>query len=121
MESDRVVYFEVDFGFDDNNGSRKPQFREESVFIPSILVLDGDVFDPVVDEPIVGHNDPFVDGQDIPAIAYAVMTLRRSQRTKRSTIYDDCEVYSQEHDFDISDDLDPVTYEEAISSSHSIF
>ena len=41
------------------------------------------------------------------------MTLRRSQRTKRSTIYDDYKVYLQEHDFDISDDLDLVTYEEA--------
>ena len=27
----------------------------------------------------------------------------------------------QEHDFDISNDLDSITYEEAISSSHSNF
>ena len=49
------------------------------------------------------------------------MTLTRSQRTKRSTIFDDYEVYLQEHDFDISDDSDPITYEEAISSSRSKF
>ena len=28
MESNRAVYFEDDFGFDVNNGPRKPQFRE---------------------------------------------------------------------------------------------
>ena len=40
------------------------------------------------------------------------------QRTRRSAIPEDYEVYLQEHDFDISDDLDPITYEEAISSSY---
>ena len=75
----------------------------------------------MVDEPVVGHNDPFVDEHDILAIANAGVTLRRSPKTKRSTIYDDYKVYLQEHDLDISDDLDPVTYEEAISSSHSNF
>ena len=75
----------------------------------------------MVDEPIVGSNEPFIDEQDIPAIAYASVTLRRSQRTKRSAIPGDYEVYSQQHDFDISDDLDPVTYEEVISSSYSNF
>ena len=46
------------------------------------------------------------------------MPLRRSQRIRRPTIPDDYEVYLQEHDFDISDDSDLVTYENAISSSH---
>ena len=54
LESYRAVYFEDDFGFDDNNGPREPQFREESVFIPSVLNPYRDVIDPVVDEPIVG-------------------------------------------------------------------
>ena len=49
------------------------------------------------------------------------MPLRRPQRTRRSTISNDYEVYFQEHDFYISDDSDIVTYEEAISSSHSNF
>ena len=49
------------------------------------------------------------------------MTLRRSQRTKRPVIPNDYEVYLQKHDFDISDDLDLITYEEAISSSYSNF
>ena len=61
VESDRAVYFEDDFGFDDRNGPREPQFREESVFIPSVLAPDRDVIDPVVDEPVVGQNHPFVD------------------------------------------------------------
>ena len=49
------------------------------------------------------------------------MTWRRLQRTKRSSISSDYEVYLQEHDFDISDDSDSVTYKEVISSSHSNF
>ena len=53
MESNKAVYFEDDFGFDDNNGPREPQFREESVFIPSVIVPDRDVFYLVVDELIV--------------------------------------------------------------------
>ena len=43
------------------------------------------------------------------------------QRTKRSVIPDDYEVYFQEYDFDICDDSNPVIYEEAISSSYSNF
>ena len=80
-----------------------------------------DAIDPMFDESVIGQYDPFVDEKDIPAIAYAGVTLRRPQRTKRLAISNDYEVYLQEHDFDISDDLDPVTYEEAISSSHSNF
>ena len=121
VESNRAVYFEDDFGFDDSNGPREPQFREESVFILSIFVRDRDVIDPVVDESKVGHNDPFVDDQDILAIVDVGVTLRRSQRTKRSSIPDDYEVYLQDHDIDISNDLDLITYDEAISSSHSNF
>ena len=49
VESNKVVYFEYDFGFDDSNGPREPQFREESVFIP-----DRDVFYSMDDEPVVG-------------------------------------------------------------------
>ena len=93
MESGRATYFDDGFGFDDNNGPREPQFREESVFISSVLVPDRDVVDPVVDEPIVGQNDPFVDKQDILAIADVDLTLRRSQKTKRSAIPDDYEAY----------------------------
>ena len=49
------------------------------------------------------------------------MTLRRSQRTKGSTIPDDYEVYLYEHEFDISDDSDSVTYEEAMAVRTQIF
>ena len=61
MESNKAIYFEDDFGFDGSNSLREPQFREESVFIPSVFVLNRDVIDPMVDEPVVSQNDPFVD------------------------------------------------------------
>ena len=64
----------------------EPQFREESAFIPS-------VFYSMVDKPIVGHNDLVVDKHDISAIADPYVPLRRSQRTRRSTIPSDYEVY----------------------------
>ena len=75
----------------------------------------------MVDEPVVGHNDLVVNEYDISAIADVGVPLRRSQRTRRSAIPNDYEVHLKKHDFDISDDSDPVTYEEAISSSHSNF
>ena len=78
MESDIAIYFEDDFGFDDSNGSKETQFREESVFITSVLVPNRDVFNPMVDELVVGHNDPFVDEQDILTIADAGVTLKGS-------------------------------------------
>ena len=121
MELDIAIYFEDDFGFDGSNGPREPRIREESVFIPSVPVLDRDVIDLVVDEPVIGQYDPFVDEQDIPTIADASVTLRRSQRTMRSVIPDDYDVYLHEHDFDISDDSNLITYEEAINSLHSKF
>ena len=34
---------------------------QESVFISSVFVPDRDVADLVVDETVVGQNDPFVD------------------------------------------------------------
>ena len=49
------------------------------------------------------------------------MLVRRSQRTRRSAIPNDYEVFLQEHDFDIRDDSDLVTYEKAINSSYSKF
>ena len=61
VASYRVVYFEDDFGFDGSNGPREPQFREESVFIPSVFVPNRDVFDSMVDELVVCHNDLVVD------------------------------------------------------------
>ena len=54
MESNMAIYFEDDFGFDDSNGPRETQFREESVFIPDVSVPDRDVFYSMVDEPVVG-------------------------------------------------------------------
>ena len=47
----------------------------------------------MVDEPVIGHNDPFVNEQNIPATIDAGVTLRRSQKTKRLFIPDDYEIY----------------------------
>ena len=110
VELDKAIYFEDDFRFDDSNGLREPQFREESIFISGVIVPDRDVFYPIVDE-IVGQNDLVVDEQNIPAIIDAGAPLRRSQRIRRSSFLDDYEVYLQEHDFDINGDLYPITYE----------
>ena len=43
----------------------------------------------MVNELVVGHNDLLVDEQDISSFANASVPLRRSQRTRRSTIPDD--------------------------------
>ena len=62
---------------------------EKKVYsFPKFFYLGGDVIDPLIDKPIVGQNDPFVYKQDIPIISNAGVTLRRSQRTKRSVISD---------------------------------
>ena len=42
------------------------------------VVRDMDVFDLVVDKPIVGQNDLLVDEQDISVIADHCVPLRRS-------------------------------------------
>nr|XP_048328518.1 disease resistance protein RPV1-like [Ziziphus jujuba var. spinosa] len=61
VELDRAVYFEDDFGFDDSSGSREPQFKEENVFIPSVVFLDRNVINPVVDELVVGQDEPIIE------------------------------------------------------------
>ena len=78
VELDRAVYFEDDFGFDDSNGPKEPQFREENLFIPSVVVPDRDIINPVVDEPMVGQNEPVVEEQNVPAIIDTDVSLRRS-------------------------------------------
>ena len=75
----------------------------------------------MVDGPVIDQNEIVVDEQDILTITKDYVPLRRSQRTRRSAILGDYEVYLQEHDSDIRDYSYPVTYEEAISSSHSNF
>ena len=45
--------------------------------------------------------------------------VRRSQRTRRSAIPDDYIVYLQEHEFDVSNSSEPVTFQEAMKSPQS--
>ena len=44
VELDRAIYFEDDFGFEDSNGQREPQFREEIIFISNVLVPDRECY-----------------------------------------------------------------------------
>ena len=48
------------------------------------------------------------------------ITLRRSQREKRSAIPNDYVIYLQESDFDLGIDKDPVSFSQAIESPESI-
>ena len=60
-----------------------------------------------------------VDEQEHDAVIEEEVPLRRSQRMRKPTISDDYIVYLQEHEFVFCDDNDPVTFQEAISSSHA--
>ena len=46
------------------------------------------------------------------------ISLRRSQRVRRSSIHDDYLVYLQEPEYDLNNVDNPTTFEEAIYSSH---
>ncbi|GAA0162853.1 hypothetical protein LIER_18858 [Lithospermum erythrorhizon] len=70
--------------------------------------------DPQVDSNLVDHDEEQTvhpEDEQIP--------LRRSTRSRRSTIYDDYLVYLQEADYNIGVDNDPMSFSEAISSINS--
>ena len=108
IESDRAIFFEDDL-----------VSRNE---IPRPLV---DVMLPFVhghDQALPESDDivvPLVDEQEHDAVVEEEIHLRRSQRMRKPTISDDYIVYLQEHEFVFCDDNDPVTFQEAISSSHA--
>lgn len=54
-----------------------------------------------------------------PSNIAKVIQLRRSQSARKPTISNEFVVYLQEHEFDIHDDDDPTTFNEAISYSHA--
>ena len=57
-------------------------------------------------------DDPHVDNEEV--------VLRRSKRAHRSAIPDDYIVYLQEHEYNVGNNPDPVTFQEAMSNSQSI-
>jgi len=123
IESDRAVFFEdnLDSG---SNTPRPVTFREDRVVIPvpSIYLPADNVIPVVRDEnefvpDLVDATTPVVDEQVHDDVVEEI-SLRRSQRVRRSSISDDYLVYLQEHEYDLNNVDDPTTFEEAISSSH---
>jgi len=123
IESDRAVFFEDDL----DSGSNTPRpvtFREDRVVIPvPSIYLPADNVVPVVRDEnefvpdLVDATSPVVDEQVHNDVVEEI-SLRRSQRVRRSSISDDYLVYLQEHEYDLNNVDDPTTFEEAISSSH---
>lgn len=48
-----VVYYEDDFGINDNKSMRQLEFIEESAFVPVVNVHDRDIVDLTVEKPMV--------------------------------------------------------------------
>jgi len=123
IESDHAIFFEDDL----DSGSNTPRpvtFREYRVVIPmsSIYLPADNVISVVCDEnefvpDLVDATSPVVDEQVHDDVVEEI-SLRRSQRVRRSSISDDYLVYLQEHEYDLNNVDDPTTFEEAISNSH---
>jgi len=123
IESDRAVFFEDDL----DSGSNVPRpvtLREDRVIIPmpSIYLPANNVIPVVRDEnefilDLVDVTSSVVDEQVHDDVVEEI-SLRRSQRVRRSSIPDDYLVYLQEHEYYVNNVDDPTTFEEAISSSH---
>ena len=70
---------------------------------PDVVI---DAVDPPVTEAVVQPQEP-------------VIASRRSTRTRKSAIPDDYVVYLGEHDFDIGQVSDPMTYKDAVTCPQS--
>ena len=118
IESFQAVYFEDD---NDMNGTtpREIVLQEECVIIPMHVAPTPLVAVKPIEELIV-TQDELVDQipHKIPNIIANDVVLRRSWREKRPAMSSDYVVYLQEHEFDIRNSSDPVTYKEAINSLH---
>ena len=113
----RVIEFDHAVFFEDvlDNGSNTPRpitLREDHVVIlvPSIYLFIDNVIS------VVRDNNEFV--LDLVDATSLEVSLRRSQRVRKSSILDDYLVYLQEHEYDLNNVDDPTTFEEVISSSH---
>ena len=125
IESDRAIFFEDDL-VSRSEIPRPVSLKEDHVVVPMPIVsLPADVMLPVVhghDQALLESDDivvPLVDEQEHDDVVEEEVILRRSQRRRKPTISDDYIVYLQEHEFVFWDDNDPVTFQEAISSSHA--
>ena len=132
VESKRVVFLEEGTDIGKNMQTEEFAFEEErpgnptsstslDIVIPSLYEHHDE---PVIDEPqpVIFEPEPVIDEPqlvvDEPQPIVHV-PLRRSQRVRRSAIPDDYVVYLQEHDFDLGEDDDPWTYDQAVQSSQS--
>ena len=114
IESDRAIFFEDEL----DSGSQVPRFttfREEEVVVPISshpIELSSEIPHDNLIQPVPEDVEPDELGGGIP--------LRRSQRARRPAISNDYMVYLQEHEFDVIDETDPVTFSQAISSPNSL-
>ena len=117
IEFDCAVFFEDDLD-SGSNAPRPVTFRENRVvtLVPSIYLPADNVISVVRDENEF-VPDPVVDDQVHDDVVEEI-SLRRSQRVRRSSIPDDYLMYLQEHEYDLNNVDDPTTFEKAISSSH---
>ncbi|RDX72089.1 hypothetical protein CR513_48474, partial [Mucuna pruriens] len=103
-----------------DNGSNTPRpitLREDRTIVPMPIVsLHVDVMVPIVhdnDHPLRGKEDITTPPNDMQ------QPNNIDEREHRPSILDDYVVYLQEHEFDLHDDDDPITFQEAISSPHA--
>ena len=87
-----------------------------------MLVASAPIIGFTIDQnPVVTH-DALADQvvQKTQNVEDGDVPWRTSQRICKPTISDDYIIYLQEHEFDVGDTLDAITYQEAIHSAQSI-
>ncbi|XP_062113042.1 uncharacterized protein LOC133824186 [Humulus lupulus] len=95
--------------------------REERIFVP-VPVASAPIDDPVIEQiPVETHDEPQnqEQGEDHDVGDDEVM-VRRSQRARRPANPDYYLVYFQEHELDVQDNSEPVSYQEAMHSPKSV-
>ena len=118
IESDRAVYFEDEFG--SSHGPREIVLREGRIIIP-IPIASASDHDPTIEQiPVEAHDEPQDQAQDENLdTKNDEPVVRRSQRTGGFAILDDYIIYLQECEFDVSSNLESVTFQEAMKSPQS--
>ena len=127
VESNRAVFFEDDLDFQ----SAQPRnfvFEEEHVLVPMPVTLPSTVLQPHIEQENVPTHEPVqpIVVEPAPPVVdeiqdhiVADVPLRKSERTRRPAISDDYVVYLQEHEFDITLDSDPISFDQASNDPNS--
>ena len=97
-------------------------FKEHPIFIP-LLIVFAPISSPIVDQHPIATPDNESIEDVIPVTLDVVMDipLRRLERAPRPAISDDYIVYLWEHEYDVGDVSNTITYKEAIVSPQSNF